>query len=99
MSAAIPVYQLNALTEAAEQPAAVFFSGPDSAPARSPINSPYRSNYYKIGLGSRGHAASKVNLETYDIGPGSSMVLSPYVVKQWPATGPDFESSSIFFTP
>ncbi|GAB3572207.1 AraC family transcriptional regulator [Hymenobacter daeguensis] len=99
MSAAIPVYQLNALTDAAEQPAAVFFLGPHSAPSRLPISLPYRSNYYKIGLGLRGHATLKVNLETYDIGPRSLMVLSPYVVKQWPAMEPGFDSLSIFFTP
>jgi AraC-like DNA-binding protein len=98
MSAAIPVYQLNALAEAAEQPAAVYFLGPHSAPAQLPINLPYRSNYYKIGLGLRGHATLKVNLETYDIGPRSLMVLSPYVVKQWPAMEPEFDSLSIFFT-
>ncbi|MCI1187171.1 helix-turn-helix domain-containing protein [Hymenobacter sp. DH14] len=98
MTAAIPLYQLNALSETAEKPAAVFFLGPDSAPSQLPINLPYRSNYYKIGLCLRGHARLKVNLETYDIGPGCLMLLSPYVVKQWPLMSADFEGLSIFFT-
>jgi AraC-like DNA-binding protein len=98
MNPTIPVYQLNALTEPAEKPAAVFFLGPDSAPSQLPINLPYRSNYYKIGLVLRGQARLKVNLETYDIGPGSLMLLSPYVIKQWPFLSADFEGLSIFFT-
>lgn len=98
MSIIIPVYQLNALAEPTEQPAAVFFLGPDSAPSQLPINLPYRSAYYKIGLVLRGHARLQVNLETYDLGPGSLMVLSPYVIKQWPFFSADFEGLSIFFT-
>ena len=78
------VYQLNTLAEPAGKPAAVFFLGPNSAPSHLPIHLPYRSNYYKIGLCLRGRARLKVNLETYDIGPDSLMLLSPYVIKQWP---------------
>ena len=98
MTAAIPLYQLNTLAATVEQPAAVFFLGPDSAPSHLPIDRPYRSNYYKIGLCLRGHARLKVNLETYEIGPGSLMILSPYVIKQWPFMSADFEGLSIFFT-
>lgn len=98
MSVTIPVYQLNALAEPAAKPAAVFFLGPDSAPSQLPINRPYRSNYYKIGLVLRGQAQLKGNLETYDLGPGSLMILSPYVIKQWPSFSADFEGLSIFFT-
>jgi AraC family transcriptional activator of pobA len=97
MTAAIPLYQLNALTETEEKPAAVFFIGPNSAPAHLPIDLPYRSNYYKIGLCLRGNSRLKVNLETYDIGPNFLMVLSPYVIKQWPFMSADFEGLSIFF--
>ena len=98
MTAGIPLYQLNTLTKTAEKPAAVFFLGPNSAPSHLPIDLPYRSNYYKIGLCLRGNARLKVNLETYDIGPNSLMVLSPYVIKQWPFMSTDFEGLSIFFT-
>ncbi|MDO7848238.1 helix-turn-helix domain-containing protein [Hymenobacter sp. M29] len=98
MTAAIPVYQLQSLAETTDTPAAVFFLGPSSGPSHLPINLPYRSNYYKIGLCLRGAARLKVNLETYDIGPSSLMVLSPYVIKQWPFMSADFEGLSIFFT-
>ena len=98
MNPAIPVYQLNTLTTAEETPAAVFFIGPNSAPTHLPINLPYRSNYYKIGICLHGSARLKVNLETYDIGPNSLMLMSPYVVKQWPFMSDDFEGLSIFFT-
>jgi AraC family transcriptional activator of pobA len=98
MTAAVPVFQLAALTEPAATPAAVFFLGPNSAPAHLPINLPYRSDYYKIGLCLRGSARLQVNLETYDIGPNSLMLLSPYVIKQWPFMSADLEALSIFFT-
>jgi AraC family transcriptional activator of pobA len=98
MTAAVPVYSLAALTEPAATPAAVFFLGPNSAPAHLPINLPYRSDYYKIGLCLRGSARLQVNLETYDIGPNSLMLLSPYVIKQWPFMSADLDALSIFFT-
>ena len=98
MSAAIPIYSLTTLTEPAAKSAEVFFLGPQSAPAQLPIELPYRSNYYKIGHCLRGHARLKVNLETYDIGPDSLMLLSPYVIKQWPFMSTDLEALSIFFT-
>ncbi|MFD2717197.1 helix-turn-helix domain-containing protein [Hymenobacter monticola] len=98
MTASIPLFQLSTLTETAQQPADVFFLGPNSPPSQLPINLPYRSNYYKIGLCLRGQAQLKVNLETYDIGPNSLMLLSPYVIKQWPHISADFDGLSIFFT-
>jgi AraC family transcriptional activator of pobA len=98
MTATVPVFQLQALTEPSEKPAAVFFLGPNSAPTHLPIDLPYRSNYYKIGICLRGSARLKVNLETYDIGPNSLMLLSPYVIKQWPFMSADMEALSVFFT-
>jgi AraC family transcriptional activator of pobA len=98
MSATVPTYQLNALAETEERPAAVFFLGPNSTAPHLPINLPYRSDYYKIGIVLRGSARLQVNLETYDLGPNSLMVLSPYVIKQWPFLSEDCDSLSIFFT-
>jgi AraC family transcriptional activator of pobA len=98
MSATVPIYQLNALAETEEKPAAVFFLGPNSTAPHLPINLPYRSDYYKIGIVLRGSARLQVNLETYDLGPNSLMVLSPYVIKQWPFLSDDCDSLSIFFT-
>lgn len=98
MSTSIPVYQLNSLTENEEKPAAFFFLGPDSSPPQLPIALPYRSSYYKIGICLRGSARLQVNLDTYAIGPNSVMLMSPYVIKQWPFMSADLEALSIFFT-
>jgi AraC family transcriptional activator of pobA len=98
MHASIPVYQLDSFTAAEEKPAAVFFLGPNSAAPHLPIDLPYRSDYYKIGIFLRGSARLQVNLETYDLGPNSLMVLSPYVIKQWAFMSADCEALSIFFT-
>ncbi|MGI4760267.1 MAG: AraC family transcriptional regulator [Janthinobacterium lividum] len=98
MSMAIPVYQLAALGELPQQLAAFFFLGPNSAANHLPIHLPYRSDYYKIGIVLQGSARLQVNLETYDLGPGSLVVLSPHVIKQWPFMSADFDALSIFFT-
>ncbi len=98
MTPVIPVYQLDALAEPAQTSAAVFFLGPNSAAPRLPINLPYRSDYYKIGICLRGSARLQVNLETYELGPDSLMVLSPYVIKQWSYMSADCDALSIFFT-
>lgn len=94
----IPTYQLRAFTEPSGQPAEVFFLGPQSEPPTLRIDQPYRSSYYKIGLCLRGSAQLRVNLETYELGPGSLMLLSPHVIKQWTDMSADHESLSIFFT-
>jgi len=98
MTPAVPTLPLAALAAPTEKPAAVFFLGPDSTAPHLPIERPYRSDYYKIGIVLRGSARLQVNLETYDLGPGSLMVLSPYVIKQWPFMSADMEALSIFFT-
>jgi AraC-like DNA-binding protein len=98
MSPTIPVYPLAALAEPTGKPAAVFFLGPNSTVPHLPIDRPYRSEYYKIGIVLRGSARLQVNLDTYDLGAGSLMVLSPYVIKQWPFIAEDFDGLSIFFT-
>lgn len=98
MNATIPIYQLDALAKTEEGPAAVFFLGPNSTAPHLPIDRPYRSDYYKIGICLRGSARLQVNLETYDLGPASLMMLSPYVIKQWPFMSADCEVLSIFFT-
>jgi AraC family transcriptional activator of pobA len=98
MNSTIPVYQLTTLTKMAAEPAAVFFLGPNSTAPHLPIDLPYRSSYYKIGICLRGSARLNVNLETYELGPNSVMLLSPYVIKQWPFMSDDCDSLSIFFT-
>jgi len=98
MHPTIPVYPLAALAEPTEKPAAVFFLGPNSTAPHLPIDQPYRSEYYKIGIVLRGSARLQVNLDTYALGPGALMVLSPYVIKQWPYFSDDFDGLSIFFT-
>jgi len=94
----IPTYQLAAFTETDGQPAEFFFLGPDSDVPHLPINMPYRSGYYKIGLFLHGSARLNVNLDTYDLGPGSLMALPPSAIKQWQFMSEDHESLSIFFT-
>lgn len=99
MNTTIPIFHLGALTEITEKPAAVLFAGPTAAPIpHLPLDRPHRNAFYKIGLCLRGSARLRVNLETYDLGPASLIVLSPYTIMQWAARSADCEALSIFFT-
>ena len=95
----IPTYALNTFTDPDGRPAEVFFLGREAPAPKLPIDQPYRSGYYKIGLFVRGRATLKVNLETYDLAPGSLMLLGPDVIKQWVFMSDDYEALSVFFTP
>lgn len=98
MPTIIPTYQLNVFTESDGQPAEFFFLGPESTRPHLPLEMPYRSGYYKIGLFLKGNAQLNVNLDSYDLGPGSLMALPPSAIKQWQFMADDHESLSVFFT-
>ena len=99
MRATIPVFHLDTLCASPQQPATVLFIGPAAGPAPPlPLDRLHRTAFYKIGLCLRGSARLRVNLETYDLGPGSLIVLSPYVVMQWVSRSADCEALSLFFT-
>ena len=98
MNERVPTYQLRAF--AGEGPAALGVYFPDyAAPKpRIPLHSPYRGEYYKISLCLRGTAVLKANLSTYTVGPGSLVLATPEVIKEWGATSDDYETLSVFFT-
>ena len=99
MNATIPIFHLDALADLTEKPAAVRFAGPTAAPVpHLPLDRPHRNAFYKIGLCLRGSARLRVNLETYDLGPASLVVLPPYAIMQWAARSADCEALSLFFT-
>ena len=99
MNATIPVFHLDTLTEPNERLAAVLFAGLTAAPVpHLPLDRPHRNAFYKIGLCLRGSARLRVNLETYDLGPASLIVLSPYTIMQWVARSADCQALSFFFT-
>lgn len=99
MPATITLFRLDALPEPGERLPAVRFVGPTAAPVPYlPLNWPHRNAFFKIGVCLRGSARLRVNLETYDLGPNSLVVLSPYTVMQWVARSADWEALSFFFT-
>ncbi|RSK33098.1 AraC family transcriptional regulator [Hymenobacter metallilatus] len=95
----IPTYRLQSFSRPNEEPAEVFFLDEHSHTAGPPLGVPYRGNYYKIGICLRGTAELKANLETYHIGPGSLMLITPHTIKEWTDFSPDHDSLSVFFTP
>ncbi|MCR5890029.1 helix-turn-helix transcriptional regulator [Hymenobacter sp. J193] len=99
MSNLIPTYRLQSFSRPEEEPAEVFFLDERSHTSGPPLGVPYRGNYYKIGICLRGTAELKANLETYRIEPGSLMIITPHIIKQWTSFSPDHDSLSVFFTP
>jgi AraC-like DNA-binding protein len=98
MPTAIPTYQLQDFSTPTGGAGEVFLLDESTHTAGPPMNTPYRGDYYKIGLCQRGSAELKVNLETYAIGPGDLMLITPHVIKQWTGFSADHDSLSVFFT-
>jgi AraC family transcriptional activator of pobA len=97
MKTPIPLYELAAFSTQDGNRDVFFLSERSDQPGIN-ISVPYRSDYYKIGICLQGTAKLKVNLESYDIGPNSLIVIPPGTIKQWPEIAPDFQSLSLFFT-
>jgi AraC family transcriptional regulator, transcriptional activator of pobA len=94
----IPTYDINNLSgEQAKNPD-VFFADHQINFKNSPLNIPYRSNYFGIGICLGGHAVLKANLETYTIEQHSIITMSPQIVKQWVSRSVDYQTVAIFFT-
>jgi AraC family transcriptional activator of pobA len=99
MNAPIPLLDLASLPELAERPTAVRFVGPTAAPLpHLALERPHRNTFYKLGLCVRGSARLRVNLDTYEVGPASLLLLSPYTIMQWEARSADCQALSLFFT-
>jgi len=98
MNKSIPTYELNTIARGGETGSDVLFLGERSGHSTIDLSIPYRSNYYKIGICLKGHAQLKANLEAYDVTANYLMIMSPNIIKQWPAISGDFNALSIFFT-
>ncbi|RPD45930.1 AraC family transcriptional regulator [Hymenobacter sediminis] len=99
MSTLIPTYRLQYFVRPNDEVADVFFLDEHTHTGGPPLGVPYRGNYYKIGICLRGTAELKANLETYAIEPGSLMLITPHIIKEWTSFSADHDSLSVFFTP
>lgn len=99
MNVTIPLLDLTSLPEPARRPTAVRFVGlPAASLPHLALERPHRNAFYKLGLCVRGSARLRVNLHTYEVEPGSLLLLSPYTMMQWEARSADCEALSLFFT-
>jgi AraC family transcriptional activator of pobA len=100
MSDLIPTYQLRTFAHYDGVAAEVFCPPPHHAWERPAANIaiPYRSDYYKLSLCLRGTAELSINLQTYAISPGSLVLVTPHIVKQWLHLSDDYDTLSVFFT-
>lgn len=100
MSTHIPTYRLDMFAQYDEAAAEVFCPREhrEGGKGGAPIDRPYRSDYYKISLCLRGTAELKVNLQTWPVGPGCLVLVTPHIIKQWTHISDDYETLSVFFT-
>lgn len=99
MNNTIPTYQLSILSKQDRDTSGIVFLNKEEVVIPTvPIDIPYRSNYYKIGICLSGRAELKANLETYTVEPNCLIALSPYLIKQWTFISGDFTALSLFFT-
>ncbi len=98
MNKTIPTYQLNILSKQGENALDVFLLNERVETARVPIDVPYRSNYYGVGICLHGKAELIANLENYTVEPNCIVAMSPQVIKQWQYKSADFEILTILFT-
>lgn len=98
MKETIPIYNINNLSGQSPTNPAIFFTQHQISNPVSSINIPYRSNYYGIGLCTKGKATLKANLETYPVEKNCIITMSPPVIKQWVHLAADYETMAVFFT-
>jgi AraC family transcriptional regulator, transcriptional activator of pobA len=91
-----PVITIKAIAEAAQMAPAPYYV-PDARILNVPLDQPYRTSYYGIGLCTAGSAVLMAGLRDHPIGPGSLITMSPSVIKQWKDRTPDYDSISVFF--
>ncbi|PBQ32972.1 hypothetical protein CNR22_14710 [Sphingobacteriaceae bacterium] len=98
MPSSIPTYGINTILNDKNGELEVFFLGEKSEHSEIDLSIPYKSNYYKIGICTKGTANLKVNLEDYEVKKNCLMLMSPNIIKQWPGVSKDFKALSLFFT-
>jgi AraC family transcriptional regulator, transcriptional activator of pobA len=93
----IPIVPLQKVVNLKDLSQSIFFAGVDGNGVNAPLNSPYRSDYYGIGLTTAGTSILKADLITYDIVPHSIAAIAPHIIKQWVMRSSDYESYTVFF--
>jgi AraC family transcriptional activator of pobA len=98
----VPIYPLDVLADAPLQldraPVGVFMFGQRVVDVQSAFGSPYRSNYYGVGICLQGQAKIAVDLEEYVLRPNTVLAIPPHTIKQWRFISGDFKHIVIFFT-
>jgi len=94
----IQTYHLTNFSRHEGETLDIFFLDQKLEKSPAPIDIPYRSDYYKIGICLQGRAELKANLKTYAIEPDCMIAISPHIIKQWTFMSDDFQFLTLFFT-
>jgi AraC family transcriptional regulator, transcriptional activator of pobA len=98
ITSAIPILTIGNLSGKNVTEPELYFNNEYYTQKQTPLNRPYRSNYYGIGICMEGNATLHCNLDSYDIKEGSLITISPQVIKQWTHCSPQLKIISVFFT-
>ncbi|HPN68164.1 MAG TPA: AraC family transcriptional regulator [Saprospiraceae bacterium] len=98
LKSTIPTYHLEQINDGNPSLKEVFYSDEKLFALRNMLNTPYRSNYYGLGLCISGSANLVCNLDNYLVKPNAIITMSPQVIKQWKDVSEDFDTITIFFT-
>jgi AraC family transcriptional regulator, transcriptional activator of pobA len=97
VSHSIPIVPLQKVVNLQDLSQSIFFAQAGDNTVNAPLNSPYRSDYYGVGLTTEGTSVLKTDLTTYDIAPNSIAAIAPHVIKQWVMRSADYKSYTVFF--
>jgi AraC-like DNA-binding protein len=98
MDKKIPTFDINRIAGKTDVEFDVFFVQDQINFKNSPLNLPYRSNYFGIGMCVNGEATLRANLETYFLEKNAVVTLSPHIIKEWVHRTADYETIAVFFT-
>lgn len=96
MNTKIPIYNITRIAGQEATSTDVFSIDSEFNIENSPLNIPYRSNYFGVGICTNGSATLKANLETYVVEQNSIVAMSPHIVKQWVSRSEDFQMAAVF---
>jgi AraC family transcriptional regulator, transcriptional activator of pobA len=99
MDIKIPTYSLQNVASLESLQQNVFFTDSRLGNLQTPLDKPYRSDYYGIGICIDGNATLVADLEKYNIQQNSIIAMSPQVVKQWIKMTDEYKTLTVFFKP
>lgn len=102
MAERVPTCPLDVVAQAVPRldaaPLDVFMLGQRVEGLQATFGTPYRSQYYGVGICLHGTARITADLHSHEIRPRTVLAMPPQTIKRWQYMSDDFEHIAIFFT-